>query len=156
RATYLAKGSHRAGGAVLHRPTVGSPSPRFDRRRADRAGRSASGASVRQYRWFLPPDRSAKTCLVGVARVGREGGRLRDQRSGGGVCAISVRQFFRRGRVAAVRDCANVAWFWLARPLTMQPAAGRLRSEVTVHAAWGPGEVRIAAVTDRELIDYAL
>jgi Ribonuclease G/E len=28
--------------------------------------------------------------------------------------------------------------------------------KVTIHAAWGPGEVRVAAIADRALVDYAL
>jgi Ribonuclease G/E len=46
----------------------------------------------------------------------------------------------------------------LANPLTTRFTADRLPAgrQVTIHAAWSPGEVRVAAITDRALVDYAL
>lgn len=41
----------------------------------------------------------------------------------------------------------------MARALNLPPAADR---SVTIHASWNPGEVRVAAVADRVLVDYAL
>ena len=42
--------------------------------------------------------------------------------------------------------------------LIMHPTADRVPNDrqVTIHAAWSPGEVRVAAIADRALIDYAL
>jgi hypothetical protein len=46
----------------------------------------------------------------------------------------------------------------LVNPLTTRFTADRLPAgrKVTIHAAWSPGEVRVAAITDQALVDYAL
>ena len=67
------------------------------------------------------------------------------QGQGGSVRALPVGQLFRCGRAAAVRDGATVARAGLAIAMT-----------VRILAAASPGEVRVAAVRDGGLLDYAI
>src|SRR4029077_15319349 len=61
---------------------------------------------------------------------------------------IFVRQLFRRPRSAAVRNVPDAARCRLAAALTMPG--------VVIHAAWSPGEVRVAAMAGGTLVDYAV